>query len=30
MERSAGFCPRCGKAVTVSDRFCPSCGKSLV
>ncbi len=30
VERSAGFCPRCGKAVTVADRFCPSCGKSLV
>jgi hypothetical protein len=29
-EKSAGFCPRCGKPVMVSDRFCPSCGKSLV
>jgi hypothetical protein len=28
-ERSAGFCPRCGQAVLVSDRFCPACGKSL-
>jgi len=28
-ERSAGFCPRCGKPVLVSDRFCSSCGKSL-
>ncbi len=28
-ERSAGFCPRCGKPVMVSDRFCPACGKSL-
>jgi hypothetical protein len=28
-ERSAGFCPRCGKPVLVSDRFCPNCGKSL-
>lgn len=27
--RSAGFCPKCGKPVMVSDRFCPSCGKSL-
>ncbi len=26
---SAGFCPRCGQPVVVSDRFCPSCGKSL-
>jgi len=28
-EKSAGFCPRCGKSILVSDRFCPSCGKSL-
>jgi len=28
-EKSAGFCPRCGKPVLVSDRFCPNCGKSL-
>lgn len=28
-EQSAGFCPKCGKPVMVSDRFCPSCGKSL-
>lgn len=28
-ERSAGFCPRCGRPVQVSDRFCPACGKSL-
>jgi hypothetical protein len=28
-EKSAGFCPRCGKPVMASDRFCPSCGKSL-
>ncbi len=28
-EKSAGFCPRCGQPVLVSDRFCPSCGKSL-
>ena len=28
-EKSAGFCPRCGKPVLSSDRFCPSCGKSL-
>lgn len=27
--KSAGFCPRCGKPVLVSDRFCPHCGKSL-
>ena len=28
-NKSAGFCPRCGKPVLVSDRFCPACGKSL-
>ncbi len=28
-EKSAGFCPKCGKPVVTSDRFCPSCGKSL-
>ena len=27
--KSAGFCPKCGKSVLVSDKFCPSCGKSL-
>jgi len=28
-EKSAGFCPKCGKPILVSDRFCPSCGKAL-
>jgi hypothetical protein len=28
-SRSAGFCPKCGKPVLVSDKFCPACGKSL-
>lgn len=28
-EKSAGFCPNCGKPVLASDSFCPSCGKSL-
>ncbi len=28
-NKSAGFCPKCGKPVLDSDRFCPSCGKSL-
>lgn len=28
-NKTAGFCPRCGKPVMVTDRFCPSCGKSL-
>ncbi|HTP02850.1 MAG TPA: zinc ribbon domain-containing protein [Anaerolineales bacterium] len=27
--RSAGFCPRCGKPVLISDQFCPHCGKAL-
>jgi hypothetical protein len=29
-DKSAGFCPKCGKPVMVSDKFCPSCGKLLV
>jgi hypothetical protein len=28
-SKSAGFCPKCGKAVLITDKFCPSCGKSL-
>ncbi|MEO5886754.1 MAG: zinc ribbon domain-containing protein, partial [Anaerolineales bacterium] len=28
-EKSAGFCPNCGKPVLISDRFCPACGKAL-
>jgi rubrerythrin len=28
-EKAAGFCPKCGKPVLLSDRFCPSCGKAL-
>lgn len=28
-NKSAGFCPKCGKPVVVTDKFCPSCGKSL-
>lgn len=28
-DKSAGFCPKCGKPALVSDRFCPACGKSL-
>ena len=28
-EKSAGFCPKCGKLVLQSDRFCPACGKAL-
>ena len=28
-NKSAGFCPKCGKPVMTTDRFCPSCGKAL-
>ena len=28
-SKSAGFCPKCGKAVLAADKFCPACGKSL-
>ena len=28
-NKSAGFCPQCGKPVASSDRFCPHCGKSV-
>jgi rubrerythrin len=28
-EKSAGFCPSCGKPIMTSDRFCPSCGNTL-
>jgi len=28
-NKSAGFCPKCGKPVLVTDKFCPACGKSL-
>jgi NADH pyrophosphatase NudC (nudix superfamily) len=28
-QKSAGFCPRCGKPILTSDRFCPSCGKAI-
>ena len=28
-DKSAGFCPKCGKPVLASDRFCPSCGKAI-
>jgi len=28
-SKSAGFCPKCGKPVLVSDQFCPNCGKAL-
>ena len=28
-SKSAGFCPKCGKPVLVTDKFCPSCGKAI-
>jgi len=28
-DRSAGFCPQCGRPIQKSDRFCPRCGKDL-
>ncbi|HEX9616510.1 MAG TPA: zinc ribbon domain-containing protein [Anaerolineales bacterium] len=28
-DRSAGFCPQCGRPVQKSDRFCPKCGAAL-
>ena len=28
-DKSAGFCPNCGKPIMTSDRFCPSCGNGL-
>jgi NADH pyrophosphatase NudC (nudix superfamily) len=30
MEKSNGFCPKCGKPTRKSDRFCPRCGAQLV
>jgi hypothetical protein len=29
-EKSAGFCPRCGKVIQKSDVFCPRCGVKVV
>jgi hypothetical protein len=28
-DKSAGFCPQCGRPVQKSDLFCPKCGKAL-
>jgi hypothetical protein len=28
-DKTAGFCPKCGKPVLQSDVFCPSCGNTL-
>jgi len=27
--KTAGFCPKCGKPVLISDIFCPACGHAL-
>jgi hypothetical protein len=27
--KSAGFCPRCGKPILITDQFCSHCGKAL-
>jgi len=27
--KSAGFCPKCGNPILVSDVFCPKCGNTL-
>jgi hypothetical protein len=29
LDKSAGFCPQCGRPVQVSDQFCPKCGNAL-
>jgi zinc-ribbon domain len=28
-DKTAGFCPKCGKPLLKSDVFCPSCGSTL-
>ena len=28
-DKSAGFCPQCGRPVQQSDQFCPKCGNAL-
>lgn len=28
-EKSAGFCPHCGKVIQKSDHFCPVCGSKV-
>jgi hypothetical protein len=28
-EKSAGFCPRCGKVIQKSDVYCPGCGSKV-
>jgi zinc-ribbon domain len=28
-QKTAGFCPNCGKPILQSDKYCPSCGQEL-
>ncbi len=28
-QKTAGFCPKCGKPILKSDQFCPTCGLRL-
>ena len=28
-EKTAGFCPNCGKPILQSDKYCPSCGQPV-
>ena len=28
-DKSAGFCPQCGRPIQKSDRFCPNCGFAI-
>jgi hypothetical protein len=28
-QKTAGFCPNCGKPIYATDLFCPSCGNAL-
>jgi hypothetical protein len=29
-QKTAGFCPHCGKPILQSDQFCPSCGRNVL
>jgi zinc-ribbon domain len=29
-QKTAGFCPNCGKPILLSDQYCPSCGQLLL
>lgn len=28
-QKAAGFCPKCGKPIVITDRFCPACGRAV-